>query len=204
VTSRSAGELAKKIHTAATVLPKELRKGVFDSSMETKRIFLEEAANAGLRPGQRMSGVGKRGAAWGVGFDIKGETDPTSIVRFRGPVHLVNNPSRPHIIAPKVTFRQGDFGRRSRSGKSRARIKASRIVAAEQLIGLLTGSSASGSVNFGRRAVSTPQGPRRYAKHPGTGGKDFWTPAKLRAFKATPRITSRALRRSLYYGGLGR
>lgn len=60
-----------------------------------------------------LSGVGARGAKVGVGYSIVGLTNATARVRWRGPAHLVNNPTAAHYIVPRrrkaLRFRNGDF-----------------------------------------------------------------------------------------------
>lgn len=99
--SSSPAEFAAKCERMAMTIPRAQREAVFSASLAAKDVFLAAAAGAGLRPGQKMRGVGKSGARWGVGFNIKGEQNPTSLIRFRGPVHLVDRPTAAHTIAPR-------------------------------------------------------------------------------------------------------
>ena len=46
-----------------------------------------------------------RGAKLGVGFDVKGDTNPTALVKARGPWQIIANPTRPHDISPRVRGR---------------------------------------------------------------------------------------------------
>lgn len=56
----------------------------------------------------RLSGVGRSGARVNVGYDIKGGADnPVALVKARGPLHLVENPVKPHDITPKARRRGG-------------------------------------------------------------------------------------------------
>jgi len=50
----------------------------------------------------RLSGVGKKGAKVGAGYDVKGTRNPIAIVRARGPLHLLANRTKPHAITPKA------------------------------------------------------------------------------------------------------
>lgn len=94
----SAADLAHKFERAANTLPKAAREGVFSASLAAKDVFIAAAGTAGLTPGRKMRGVGKSGARWSVGFDVKGSVTPTSLIRFRGPVHLVEGDTKAHEI----------------------------------------------------------------------------------------------------------
>lgn len=66
------------------------------------------AKNEMLRGAPRfLRGVGRRGAKIGVRYTLYGESK--AIVRWVGPAHLANNPTKPHEIRPK--------GKRRRNGK---------------------------------------------------------------------------------------
>lgn len=82
-------------------IPRAEREAVFQASMAGKEVFIAAAVGAGLTPGKKMHGVGRRGASWGAGFKLVGQQTPTSVLSYRGPVHLVNGPTKAHTIAPK-------------------------------------------------------------------------------------------------------
>jgi hypothetical protein len=46
----------------------------------------------------RLSGVGRRGAKVGAGFDVKGSVDPTALIKPKGPLWLVENDTGAHRI----------------------------------------------------------------------------------------------------------
>lgn len=102
--SDSVKDFSKKCTMVATTLPRAQREAVVSASLAAKDIFTGAAAVAGLKVGQRMRGVGKSGAAWGVGFKVAGDQTPTSLIAFRGPVHLVESDTKAHEI---VTRRRG-------------------------------------------------------------------------------------------------
>lgn len=95
-TSRSAAEFSRKITKLATATQKRQRLSVEAGALTAKEIMLAEAAAAGVSPGSRIAG-GK----WGVGYDVKGFSNPTAIIRYRGAFHLVDNPTRAHKIGPR-------------------------------------------------------------------------------------------------------
>lgn len=57
------------------------------------RMLIQPGAPKGV-----MRGVGKRGARVGVRYKVLGKM---ASVRWYGPVHLVNNPTKAHTIQPK-------------------------------------------------------------------------------------------------------
>jgi hypothetical protein len=70
------------------------------------------------------------------------------MVKAAGALHLLANPTDPHLILPRT----------SRSGKTRrARL-----------------ANYSGTVGAGVHPMWTPYGPRYAVHHPGTRGKDTW------------------------------
>ena len=95
-TSTSAAQLSQKITKMATVTQRRQREVVNQGALTAKEIMLAEAASRGISPGSRIAG-GK----WGVGYDVKGFNNPTALVRYRGPFHLVDNPTKAHRIGPK-------------------------------------------------------------------------------------------------------
>lgn len=75
------------------------RVAVNKASLELKNATLHEMRR--VVPDLRMSGVGRGGARVGVRYDIKGTNNPTSIIRATGPLHLLENPTKAHDIAPR-------------------------------------------------------------------------------------------------------
>lgn len=68
--------------------------------------FGKAVLQAGL-PARRMSGVGRRGARVGAYYTPPAsKSNPQGIVAYRGPVHLLNNPISPHMIAPRGRSRR--------------------------------------------------------------------------------------------------
>lgn len=95
-TSRSAAEFSRKITKMATVTQTRQRETVNMGALTAKELMVAEAGSRGVTPGSKIAG-GK----WGVGYDVKGFNNPTALVRYRGPFHLVDNPTKPHRIGPK-------------------------------------------------------------------------------------------------------
>jgi hypothetical protein len=78
------------------MLPDSLRAGVGEVALAVKTSVLNQLGGT-----RRMSGVGRSGARIGVGYDVKGLSNPTAIVKARGPLHLLEYGTRPHRIEPR-------------------------------------------------------------------------------------------------------
>lgn len=89
------------------------RVGVEKACLAAKEVMIASAVASGLpHPPALLRGVGKGGARWNVRYDVKGYQNPVGIVRYVGPVHLMDRGTKPHWIAP----RNSAFGRGGRSG----------------------------------------------------------------------------------------
>jgi hypothetical protein len=86
---------------AANELQQAEKKAVFAGALAAKTVFIAEAASKGIMPTSRIAG-----GRWGVGFDVVGTRNPATLVKFRGPFHLVNNPTKPHEITPRQRRRR--------------------------------------------------------------------------------------------------
>lgn len=105
--SRSPAELVRKLENAARSVESAGRAGVRSAALAATTVIRHEVA--AVVPSGRLSGVGKSGAKVSVGFDVKGTTNPTALIRARGPLHLVENKTKPHPITPKR--RRGGAGK---------------------------------------------------------------------------------------------
>jgi hypothetical protein len=180
-----AADLARKFEASASAVAPTVKDTITEAAQKTKRVYLAGAASAGLTPGKRMSGVGRRGAAWGVGYEFQGSAgaDQSVLVKFRGPVHLVNNDTSPHLV-------EGRAARAVRREQGR------------QLITALTGTRVRrGRRSSGPQGLSMPWGVRASAKHPGTQGKNFFRPADNFARAEVKRIAGESRRQILLRGG---
>lgn len=91
--SRSAAEFSGKIHKMATATQKRQRLALEQGALVTKELMVAEAAAAGVRSSTRI-----HGAKWGVRYTITGFDNPSALVRYFGPFHLVDNPTKAHEI----------------------------------------------------------------------------------------------------------
>lgn len=95
-TSRSAGELARKMTQAGRAIDGAAKDGVFKSALLVKTSVMGELGGV-----TRLRGVGKRGAKIGVRFDVKPGNNPSARVRATGPFHLIESDTKPHKVTPK-------------------------------------------------------------------------------------------------------
>jgi hypothetical protein len=148
-TSNSSAELAKKFISAGEALSSN-RPAIEKSAQVTKAVFLTSLRQAGVKGTTPVSKKVK------ARYDIKGTQHASALVRYTGPAHLLNNPSRAHSIVSKKTGRS----RRFRS----------------------TRESGVGT----RGAILVNGNPKAYARHPGTRGLGFFQRAKPVAAKVAP------------------
>lgn len=130
-------------------LPLGVREGVSKAAL-----VVTTAARASIAAGSggdsALSNVGRGGAKVGARFDVKGTQNATALIRGTGPLHLLDNPTGPHVIVPK--------------GLRKGRSKSSRGAFYNALFG---GGSGFGAA----KPLRTPYGPRYRVQHPGTRGK---------------------------------
>lgn len=104
-TSSTANELAAKLVKGGQAVEWGTAAGVAESAVTGKAIFL---ANL---PSRTMRNVP---AKLGASFNMKGGKNPTALLRYTGPAHLLNNPIGAHTIAPRQ--RQRTAGGNKRRG----------------------------------------------------------------------------------------
>jgi len=106
-TSTTVDQFAGKIIKGGQAVQYGAAAGVMEAAVTGKVIFL---ANL---PSRTMSNVP---AKLGASFNIKGSGNPTALLRYTGPAHLLNNPIGAHTIAPRR--RQRTAGGNKRRGAS--------------------------------------------------------------------------------------
>ena len=94
---RTPEEAARRLDGWAGKLQERQRQAVAAAALEVTKAARGEIRRA-VGADMRMSGVGKSGAKVGAGYDLLGYRNPTAIVTARGPLHLVERPTRPHRI----------------------------------------------------------------------------------------------------------
>lgn len=151
-TSTTVGGFAGKIQAGGMAVQSAEWSAVNEAALAGKGIFL---ANMGTRTIRNLGAGAKVGARYDMGGT---PSAPTALLRYTGPVHILNNDIRPHAIYPRG-----------------ARVRAEDGAIAR---GLPNASSPRGR-SFGARrggAMGLTIGPnvRLYANHPGTTGKQFY------------------------------
>lgn len=87
----------------ADATEKRSRDILIDGAKSTKAIMLATATSKGVAPGGKIAG--KR---WTVRYDLNPGTTPAALVRFTGPFHLVESPTKAHqIVAGEGRKRRG-------------------------------------------------------------------------------------------------
>lgn len=168
----ASSPVARAVGSRMSKLSAELgaatRTAVERGAFEAKRTIAAEIRRASGGD-NRLSKVGSQpGAKVGVRYDIKGEINPTALVRATGPVHLLEHVSKAHLIIPKKTGR-GSKGRGSRRENKQA------------LYDALFGNQWAGV-----KPLKTPYGPRFRVQHPGV--KQPKKPFETGFKKAEPRV----------------
>lgn len=104
--------MAKDLHDLARMmrdLPDELQKAQ-RRGVQKVALAVTTEIRGSIRTAtggdMRLSGS-KRGARVGARFDVRGQENPTAVVRATGPLHLLEHDTKPHDIAPKKRRRDG-------------------------------------------------------------------------------------------------
>jgi hypothetical protein len=99
-----------KIAKLAASLPKELqvaqRRGIQQGALAVTKAIRAEVKSASGGD-NRLSGVGKKGARVGAKYDVKGQVNPTALIKATGPMQLLEHPTRPHEITPRKRRKKG-------------------------------------------------------------------------------------------------
>lgn len=107
-TSRNPQQMVAKVKALGTATERRQRLAINEGALAAKTIMLASAATKGITPASRIAG-----GRWNVRYDIRGTRNPIALVRYTGPFHLFENPTKPHSIAPRPR-------RRRRGGAARA------------------------------------------------------------------------------------
>lgn len=122
------------------------------AAAETVRVSVDRQIGQDV-PRRRVAGAT-------VGVAVKALPGDRAIITAEGPLHLENNPTKPHTELPKSVGRV--LGSK--------RTKAARHDAKQRLYDALFGEGGFA----GAKPLSTPYGPRYRVSHPGTKGKKTW------------------------------
>lgn len=175
-------QFARQMSTLANRMERNVAGSVGKAAL-----VLKTSVQANLRTAVgsdlRMSGVGRRGAKVGVRYDVKGQRNPTALLRATGPVPLVERNTSPHTILPRGVGRVQ--GRRTKLARQAARQN-------------LYDALFAGTVGAGVRPLALGNGRFAYrVSHPGTRGKQPFEKGIERATPAAQKILRNATTKSL-------
>lgn len=148
------------------------RPAVQATAVAAKGIFIREAAKKGVGRGVGKTAVSKKVSAT---YDLRGgDQDASALIRYTGPAHLVNNPTKPHLIRPRKFVGTRGSGKRAQKG-----------AAFLSIFGVDAHSAGRGGI------VLPGVGVRRFAKHPGTKGLKFAQRAAAECKQECPKVYQR-------------
>ena len=157
--------------------------------------FAKEEFNAGLvaagsGPGRKVAG--KKVAAR---YDVKGVANATAMVRYSGPVHLLYSPTKAHFIGAKHLGTRSGMRARSVGVGVQAAFGGSNRGA----FGQMMTTTRRGRRRAGKKALvfGGSKGPKAYAFHPGTKGRNAWPIVKNRVERGAPEVWALAHRNAL-------
>lgn len=198
--SSSVAELVGKIDKYSNAIPKANRATVTNAAQAGKAVMLAGAAKSGLTPGSslpRKNRSGKPGPKWGVRYTIKGDREPSAVLKYVGPVHWIDQGTKPHLIVPRnARARMGRISKKSGPNASQAAMAAA-------LFGFMGGgggaglggsdltSGKGGVLSYGSNQFS------RYVMHPGTAARPFWQDTKKKVIETTKRTAESTHSRAL-------
>lgn len=165
-------QFAAKCQRITTTIPRAQRQANEQAARALKPAWFAEA---GLSPGSRIAGRKVSIIDSTVGIERV-----TTMLRWQGPVHLVEGDTAPHVIAARRLA--------TRAG-ARRRLLGSRA----EFGGSVRGAFGAGrSVKRGKRALTIGPNVRAFAFHPGTRGRRFWARNKASAHRITTTVYKQA------------
>lgn len=114
--SSSVDDLANRLVRGGQEITRANRVGVEKACLAGKNVML--ATMTAALGGNRLSGVGKKGAKVGVRYHVRGYMNPVGIIQYTGPAHLANSGTRPHQILPRSRQTTAKGNRRRGSAKA--------------------------------------------------------------------------------------
>lgn len=163
-TSRSGKEVAGKFRAVADDMKAAQGPALNAAALAAKNKMVAAPG----APRGTVKGAGKKGSRVGVRYKIVGNV---AYVRWFGPAHLVNNPTKPHFIGLK-------------SARVQRRIGGNLIAALAAPTG---GKRLRKTKAATLRPLKIGGDFAMWAKHPGTRGKRFFQRSRPQAEKAAAR-----------------
>ena len=105
-TSISVEKFVTKIEHLGTATERKQRGILNRGALTAKNIIYSQAASQGLAADAKLAGK-----PWSVRYNITpggGGVIPTAIITFRGPFHLVERDTKPHLIGVRKRRRGGN------------------------------------------------------------------------------------------------
>ena len=177
---------------ASTTLPDATRAAAGSVGMEVKTAWLGIAAQHGAKVGGKIA---RR--KWNVGYDVKGGTGATTLVSYRGPIHLLYLPTKQHIIGAKLLGTRNSIRSKQRligvnaafGGSNRGVFGKKQIKVNYNQYGSVRQQAMKGTLRTrdGKHALTIGGELRAYAFHPGTKGEvTAWPESKAAARRIAP------------------
>jgi hypothetical protein len=184
---------------AANTMPDATRAAAGSVGMEVKTAWLGIAAKNGAKVGGKIA---RR--RWTVGYTVKGGTGATTLVEYRGPIHLLYRNTQSHIIGAKLLGTRTAIRNRSKNlmagesnrgvfGKKQIRVNYNQYGSVRQ-------QAKTGQLRTrkGKHALTIGANLRPYAFHKGTHGKTgAWPESKAAAQRIAPAGYGHAVRGEL-------
>lgn len=165
------GDLSALLEAADEAPVESIERGAFAAKKTITRVLQQKVG-----PEQRLSGTASN-AKVGVRYDMSRTGSAQALVRATGPWPLFNNRTSPHLIiaralgtrstAQRVSGRLGATVAFGGTGRGTFRGSTREFVGSKRSI-------AEGRAARAKRAITTPDGLRGYAFHPGTRGSQTW------------------------------
>lgn len=161
----SPTQFARKCQRMATTIPRAQRAANEQAARAVKPVWY---AQAGLRQGSTIAG-----RKVSIGDTTRGTGNVVTLVRWQGPVHLVEGDTVSHVIAARrLGTRKKVRGLTNRLSVGSGLNAAFGATGANRgAFGALRSQQRNGN---SKRALTIGPNLRAYAFHPGTKGRAFW------------------------------
>lgn len=111
MTTRTLADLSASLAATPKAMQRGQRRGVNKAALHVTRSVRREIVL--VTGDNRLSGVGRRGAKVGAGYNVRGRVNPTALISARGPLHLIERDTGAHSIEPRRKRARGNRKRRA-------------------------------------------------------------------------------------------
>ena len=168
----SPAVFAAKCRRMTTVVPRAQRQANEQAARAIKPLWF---AQAGLSSGSTIAG-----RKVSIRDDTAGTAHVTTLIRWQGPVHLVEGPTAKHFIGARHLGTRGSLRAKSRRVGATAAFGGSNRGAFGSFLSTTTRRGVT-RTRRGKKALTIGGNLRAYAFHPGTKGRRFWAKNKATA-----------------------